>query len=82
MKRTTRPLRLPVPLRASAPSPFTRRASSTLQHLKDATASPSSPAGHSQPPRDRHINRSEVADEVPWLAKQPLHPLSLADLVK
>ncbi|KAK0620312.1 branched-chain alpha-ketoacid dehydrogenase [Immersiella caudata] len=37
---------------------------------------------HPHPHRDRHINRSEVDDEVPWLAKQPLHPLSLADLVK
>ncbi|KAK0641568.1 branched-chain alpha-ketoacid dehydrogenase [Cercophora newfieldiana] len=83
MKCTVRPLRLLTPLRASTLSPFTTRASSTLQHLKSATANPSSSTGHHpHPHRDRHINRSEVDDEVPWLAKQPLHPLSLADLVK
>ncbi|KAM7203803.1 mitochondrial kinase [Naviculisporaceae sp. PSN 640] len=30
----------------------------------------------------RHSRRSEAEDQVPMLAKQPLHPLSLADLVK
>jgi signal transduction histidine kinase len=85
MKCSVRPLRRLAPLRASSLSPSARRASSTLQHLKDATANPSSTGGHGhhpRPHRERHINRSEVDDEVPWLAKQPLHPLSLADLVK
>ncbi|KAK4213787.1 branched-chain alpha-ketoacid dehydrogenase [Rhypophila decipiens] len=41
----------------------------------------------SHPPRDaehgrRHARRSEAEDQVPMLAKQPLHSLSLADLVK
>lgn len=81
MKPTTRALRLSRPLRPSLlPSP--RRFSSTLQHLKDATSSSPTATHYGHHSRDRHINRAAVEDEVPYLSKQPLHPLSLADLVK
>ncbi|KAL2177123.1 branched-chain alpha-ketoacid dehydrogenase kinase [Thermothelomyces heterothallicus CBS 202.75] len=49
------------------------RASSTSQHLKD----PPQRRHHGDRERRRHDH-----DVVPLLAKQPLHPLSLADLVK
>ncbi|KAK5660364.1 hypothetical protein OQA88_12905 [Cercophora sp. LCS_1] len=82
MKLTARALRLSRPLRPSL-LPATRRFSSTIQHLRDVT-SPSPTAAHygGQHVRERHINRAAVEDEVPNLSKQPLHPLSLADLVK
>ncbi|KAK3318274.1 branched-chain alpha-ketoacid dehydrogenase kinase [Apodospora peruviana] len=77
--------------------PRASRAYSTLQNLKDASKPSSSSHSPSQGHRDhkkhhdhdrerhherRHDDRSEAEDQVPWLAKQPLHPLSLADLVK
>ncbi|KAK3306560.1 branched-chain alpha-ketoacid dehydrogenase [Chaetomium strumarium] len=51
-----------------------RRASSTLQHLKNASTAHHRPQHHHPHEREH--------DFVPHLAKQPLHPLSLADLVK
>ncbi|KAK3944854.1 hypothetical protein QBC46DRAFT_146876 [Diplogelasinospora grovesii] len=90
MKCISRPLRLSTPLRAFPVQslPQWRRASSTLQHLKDATTA----HHHRQSPRREHdkrehdhrerVERSKAEDVVPKLARQPLHPLSLADLVK
>ncbi|VBB76977.1 Putative [3-methyl-2-oxobutanoate dehydrogenase [lipoamide]] kinase, mitochondrial precursor [Podospora comata] len=57
-----------------------RRASSTSQNPnKEAPV-----AHHHRPPshHHHHVTYSETDDAVPWLAKQPLHRLSLADLVK
>lgn len=91
MKSTVRPLRLGLPLRASVPARSSRRALSTsLPTLKDkdnvATSKSSEPQPQQKPshPREKHTSRSRptLVDQVPWLAKQPLHPLSLADLVK
>jgi len=82
MRHNLRALRLRAPRRASTLLPFACRASSTLQHLKDATAPSAGVGHHPHPRRGRLLNRSDVDDEVPWLAKQPLHQLSLADLVK
>ncbi|KAK1759306.1 hypothetical protein QBC47DRAFT_102295 [Echria macrotheca] len=89
MKRIARPLRLPRPLRGSVLPQYACR-KSTLQHLQESTApsssppeeSPSSSPKPSSGHHHRYATRSEVDDEVPELAKQPLHPLSLADLVK
>jgi signal transduction histidine kinase len=57
------------------------RHSSTLQTPKDTSVAHHRPQNHHQHHRDRERHRHEV-DVVPHLAKQPLHPLSLADLVK
>ncbi|KAK3292207.1 branched-chain alpha-ketoacid dehydrogenase [Chaetomium fimeti] len=61
-----------------------RRASSTLQNLKNASVAHHKPQTQSQshPQRDREQRRRYDHDVVPHLARQPLHPLSLADLVK
>ncbi|KAH6856839.1 branched-chain alpha-ketoacid dehydrogenase [Chaetomium sp. MPI-CAGE-AT-0009] len=64
-----------------------RRASSTLQHLKNASVAHHQPHQPHQPKthpsqRDREQRRRYDHDVVPHLARQPLHPLSLADLVK
>jgi hypothetical protein len=59
------------------------RASSTYYNAKD-----SPPSSHHDVPlqtthhRERRVQRPIVEDDVPRLASQPLHPLSLADLVK
>ncbi|KAK4130063.1 alpha-ketoacid dehydrogenase kinase [Trichocladium antarcticum] len=90
MRPIARPLRLPNSLRAIPrchSNPWSR-ASSTLQNPKDASAAhhrPALQAHHRQHDRDhdRHIGgRPDADDVVPYLAKQPLHPLSLADLVR
>ncbi|KAK3899464.1 branched-chain alpha-ketoacid dehydrogenase [Staphylotrichum tortipilum] len=73
-----RPLRL-VPRAARAFNSHHARASSTLQHSKDKDASAHRPQAQHHHDRDRPRH---TADVVPYLAKQPLHPLSLADLVK
>ncbi|KAK4158100.1 branched-chain alpha-ketoacid dehydrogenase [Chaetomidium leptoderma] len=57
------------------------RASSTLHHLKDASVAHHRPQTHHHRDRD-HERRRPESDVVPHLARQPLHPLSLADLVK
>ncbi|KAK1831793.1 hypothetical protein QBC39DRAFT_282242 [Podospora conica] len=87
MKSTVRPLRLGLPLRASVPASSSRRALSTsLPRPKDETTTKSSsqrqPPQKPSHPREKHTTRPTLVDQVPWLAKQPLHPLSLADLVK
>ncbi|KAK4121729.1 alpha-ketoacid dehydrogenase kinase [Parathielavia appendiculata] len=74
-----RPLRISP--RAIQRSDCWARASSTLQNLVAASASRSRPQIHRQQLRDRERHQHEI-DVVPHLAKQPLHPLSLADLVK
>ncbi|GAB1318681.1 Protein-serine/threonine kinase [Madurella fahalii] len=76
MTFTTRPLRLSSRLMAVPQFCGRPRTSSTLQHLKQATA-----AQHQQDD-DTKFALPETGRVVPWLAKQPLHPLSLADLVK
>ncbi|KAK3687497.1 branched-chain alpha-ketoacid dehydrogenase kinase [Podospora appendiculata] len=95
MKRILRPIRLPVNISKTAP-PWPRQRQShghsqTASYSIDSSSSSSSsspPPPHSHakhsPSRTRHHNasRADGHDDVPYLAKQPLHPLSLADLVK
>ncbi|KAK0718103.1 branched-chain alpha-ketoacid dehydrogenase [Lasiosphaeria miniovina] len=70
MKCIARPLRLP-----NCPRAFFQLRVSSARSL-------SSSARHHYPQHQQHDDRQGVKDEVPWLAKQPLHPLSLADLVR
>ncbi|KAK3390558.1 branched-chain alpha-ketoacid dehydrogenase [Podospora didyma] len=70
MKCIVRPLRTSNAPRAIFQVACGRRALSTAHH------------SDRHRPREQHIDRQGVADEVPWLAKQALHPLSLADLVR
>ncbi|KAJ4381448.1 hypothetical protein N0V85_008670, partial [Neurospora sp. IMI 360204] len=70
MKFIVRPSRFPSPLKASLSSNYPRLYS-ILQQNKE------------RPHYDRPLSsRHELEDKVPWLASQPLHQLSLADLVK
>lgn len=58
-----------------------QRALSTLQKLKDASVAHH--REHTHRHRDGEPERFPKDDDiVPWLAKQPRHPLSLGDLVK
>ena len=88
MRHIVRPLRLPSTFRAVSRQHGALRASSTLQHSKDGSpATDHRPQTHHhqqhRPDHDRHIGgRADSDDVVPHLAKQRLHPLSLADLVK
>ncbi|KAK3324143.1 branched-chain alpha-ketoacid dehydrogenase [Cercophora scortea] len=95
MKRILRPIRLPVISKTAPPWPRQRQSYSyrqTASYSIDSSSSSSSsstpqlPHSHAKhsPSRTRHHNapRTDGHDDVPYLAKQPLHPLSLADLVK
>ncbi|KAL2021298.1 hypothetical protein VTK56DRAFT_7269 [Thermocarpiscus australiensis] len=82
MRYTARPQRLPNAFTAIARSYCWPRASSTLQHLKDASVAHHRPLPPHHGVIDRTLGRPDADDVVPQLAKQPLHPLSLADLVK
>ncbi|KAH8889751.1 alpha-ketoacid dehydrogenase kinase [Thozetella sp. PMI_491] len=68
MKAIAWPLRISSPRRALPPPAACRRAFTSVQHPTAASS-----------PRIAHAG---LEDDVPRLAKQPLHPLSLADLVK
>lgn len=71
MKSIARPSRFPSPLKASLSSPNYPRLYSILNQ------------NIARPHYDRPLSsRHELEDKVPWLANQPLHQLSLADLVK
>ncbi|KAK4191952.1 hypothetical protein QBC35DRAFT_485178 [Podospora australis] len=82
MRPITRQLRLPILAPRVIPSTSSyrsQRALSTLQNRKDTA--------HTHHPKAHHRHSGEDSfpkddDIVPWLAKQPRHPLSLADLVK
>ncbi|KAK3488120.1 uncharacterized protein B0T23DRAFT_415003 [Neurospora hispaniola] len=71
MKSIARPSRFPSPLKASLSSSNYPRLYSILNQ------------NIARPHYDRPLSsRHELEDKVPWLANQPLHQLSLADLVK
>ncbi|KAK0621614.1 hypothetical protein B0T17DRAFT_591467 [Bombardia bombarda] len=77
MKCILNPLRLPKPLKAPSSSILTfalRRTYSSYHHPSDASVS------HRQ--QRPHRSRAEDGDDAPALARQPIHLLSLADLVK
>ncbi|KAK4174028.1 hypothetical protein QBC36DRAFT_48206 [Triangularia setosa] len=80
MGSTARLTRLQTPFRRIPGQYLARRASSTLQNpnKKDASV-----VHHHRPQtHHHHVTYSETDDAVPLLAKQPIHRLSLADLVK
>ncbi|KAK3503037.1 hypothetical protein B0T13DRAFT_487374 [Neurospora crassa] len=71
MKSIARPSRFPSPLKAALSSSNYPRLYSILNQ------------NIARPHYDRPLSsRHELEDKVPWLANQPLHQLSLADLVK
>ncbi|KAK0742189.1 branched-chain alpha-ketoacid dehydrogenase [Apiosordaria backusii] len=79
MSSTVRLIRFPTALRAIAGPYSARRASSTLQNpKKDASVA----HHHRSQTHHHHVSYSETDDAVPQLASQPIHRLSLADLVK
>jgi hypothetical protein len=53
-----------------------------LQHLRQDAVASYRYITHHPGHHDGDVNHPDAHDVVPWLAKQPLHPLSLADLVK
>ncbi|KAK1777457.1 mitochondrial pyruvate dehydrogenase [Copromyces sp. CBS 386.78] len=73
MKFTVRPSRFPSPLKASL-----LRSKSNYPRLYSLFHNHQGRPHYDRPLSSRH----ELEDQVPWLASQPLHQLSLADLVK
>lgn len=80
MKSISRPLRRLAPSRTTfhGQQLYRRGVSSSPSYQKAASASASTP--HRL--RDPHRDAASPEDDVPYLAKLPLHTLSLADLVK